>query len=143
MAKEEDPDKHLYIGSRSRRVKQIDDDEDLFAMLIALYKEDPDNKSRLRRAKRLEAVPPGSSAKRRDAIRGVLSTGMRARREFAVKARIFLSERNAGDTIEKKRLLRGVGRARALISANDNAGTSRVRDLLNEAGRLGQTGALG
>lgn len=140
---EHDPDKHLYTGARSRRVKQIDEDEDLFAMLIALYKEDPENKSRLRRAKRLEAIAPGPSRERRAAIHGVLSTGMRARREFAVKARIFLSERNAGDTIEKKRLLSGVGRSRAIISASGKKESSRVRDLLDESGRLGQTGVLG
>ncbi len=109
---------------------------------------------------RIAALPAGPSDEKRRLLSNMLANDKGPRRQFAVAARKFLSERAAADVVESKRLKGGSSgsrRSAAVIKASVNSqqangilgrsglsrDTGRVRNLLNDSNRLGQSGALG
>ena len=167
MATEEEKAlKALYPASSvSSAAKQIAGDPDLFGILMSVYEGmgTPHGKGRLARLKALKSVTladrkrfsgqltVSEDSHVRGELRAILSSDKRARREFAVQARKFLSERAAGDAVEKKRLRTGQSRVGAIIKSQQtdptkttalgrsglSEGGSRVRSLLGQAGALG------
>lgn len=151
---EEKANKALYPSSSvSDSARRINADEDLFRILVAMYKSERPGKH----PGLVENHLGGATAKRQAKLRAKLSSDKKMRRKFAVEARKFLSERKAGDAVEAKRLKSGKGRTSSVLAASRNAQTkttalgraelsssvSRVKSLLDDSQRLGQAGALG
>lgn len=152
MVEEDDELKDLFPGSSvSKSADQILDDPDLYGILVSVY----EKSDRTGRATKLRRnATKTDRAKQKDTLRSFLSSDKNARREFAVQARKFLSERNAGDAVEQQRLsLGGKGSSRtssiirAAQSATPNTTALGRTSLSAGAGRvqsiLGQMGALG
>ena len=156
LTQEEKDLKNLFPGSSiSNSARQISEDPDLFGMLVSLYERNG-NTERVRRLKKIASKPNDGKTGKRATLRAFLSSDKRARREFAVEARNFLSKRQAGDAVEKKRLSLGRGasgsRSASIIKAAKGADTqvtalgrtglgaesaSRVRNMLGQVGALG------
>ncbi len=172
MADKDDDLKYLYpADSVSSAAKQINEDDDLYGILVDIYRQGDTAHAKTRlegtasnRKGRIgsirvkgRGVPgftdflgKGPSQDRRNLIRNSLSSDKTVRREFAVQARKFLSERKAGDVVEAKRLRgggKGKSRTAALLRASQGvtalgrtglgASTSRVASMLGQAGGLG------
>ena len=139
------PDQYNAGGSLGSAAKQINKDEDLLALLVQLYRDE----GREGRADRLARGAGESTSGRQGRIRAMLSSNKKIRREFAVRARQFLTERQAGRAAESTRLrLAAPGRTGSVIASSADLGRpglsesrGRVAAMLER--QLGQSGVLG
>ena len=140
------PDEYNAGGSLGSAAKQINKDEDLLSLLIQVY----DDEGRTGRANKLRKGAGESTSGRQGRIRAMLSSNKKIRRSFAVEARKFLTERQAGREAEQMRLKIGRGgRSAATIASSTEAlgrpslseARGRVAAMLER--QLGQSGVLG
>lgn len=132
---------------------QILDDPDLYGLLVDMYRElgeSTDSKLMRDRAEALEAARSDTRTRRASLIQNIFDADKRPRREFAVRARQFLTEREAGRVAEEGRLRRGKGKRRRVAStiqasAPNTLGGNAITQAASgrAANVLGQTGVLG
>ncbi|MCR9093448.1 MAG: hypothetical protein NXI30_04470 [bacterium] len=132
------------------------EDPDLFELVIQTYEDlglVDDFDRRGSRPERLRSVRDAPLAEKRRVISSFFQRDKRPRREYAVRAGQFLTERKAARTAESSRLRSGAGRNRRgraaalLQGASTLSSPSQDRANLGRAaatiGSLGQRGVLG